>query len=116
MCLYWGVGIAFRLDAAAIGYFHPRLSFLDLLHQHLYRQQDVQRLEAGDHAGYAIIAWDERVRPGAGGGADMPGADDAVYLELTQVEQRLHDGRAQLQQAEHMEIVYFICLRLEYRS
>ncbi len=97
--------VALRPDAAAVGVLDLRPAAFDLLDEAVDGQEDIQRLEAGDGAGDAVVRGEELVRAGADDGADVAGADDAVEADLAEVEDGLHDGRADLVEGEDVVVM-----------
>ena len=64
-----------RLNRAGVLCFHLGASFGVLRHQHVDGLQDVQRLEAGDDAGQAIVSRQRLIGGAAENDADVPGAE-----------------------------------------
>ena len=90
-----GGRIALGPHRAAVGIGRPRLARRHLLHQHLHRQQDVNRLEARRHHRDAIVVGQEVPRPQADDGGDMPRPDDAIQPHFARVEDGAH-GRGRV--------------------
>src|SRR5215471_7284924 len=79
--------------------------FADLLHYHIDRLDNVQRLETGNHYWFVMVACHKIVRPHADHHADMPWANEAVEPQVWRVENCFHRGNDCHMIAENREIL-----------
>ena len=105
-----GLGVAAARDGAAELVLDLAAAFVELADQHQDRLHDVERLEAGDGDGAAVVAGEPLVGGGADDRADMAGADEAIDADsagggdFRAVEDGLNGGRRQDVVGEDAEI------------
>src|SRR6266508_6342273 len=71
---------------------HRAAPLRQLAHEHVDGLENVQRLEPGHNHGFAVIAWDELIRPAADHRRNVTWANEAVQPQVRRIEDRL-DGR-----------------------
>src|SRR5215207_11527780 len=106
-----GRKVAFPGDDPAVLVFDLAASLLELAHEHEDGLQEVEWLEAGDHARLAVVLGHELVWPAADDGRDVPGPDKRVQAQIRRVEQRPHRRDDRYVVAEHGEVLDALLLR-----
>src|SRR5919112_4109723 len=106
-----GRKVAFPGDDPAVLVLDLAASFLELAHEHEDGLQEVEWLEAGDHAWFAVVLGHELVWPAADDGRDVPWPDKRVQAQIRRVEQRPHRRDDRYVVAEHGEVFETLLLR-----
>lgn len=110
-----GLEIALVRDGAGEGGLHPVLALDDLAQQHPQRLQQVQRLEARDHDGLAVLAGHGLVGGAADHGGHMAGADEPVDDRwLRPAEDGVHGRWREHVVAQHREVAQPLGVGLEH--